>query len=193
MRTDTDITSETLERLIAEGQVAWEEFRALAKDRHHLFIPCDHHEVAQELRKLRTRASTFLELGSAAGIVTVIASLLGYEACGIELEPWLVERSIEIAERFDARATFAEGSFVPLEYQEDVELLSAEFHTPAGGACGYDELGLELDDFDLIFAYPWPGDEDWLTEMVRRYARPDALLMTYDVSEGFRLSSASGS
>jgi len=182
------IDDEILSRLLHEGQMAWDEFRSLAKDRFHLFIPCDHAEAYRVLRDLRGRATTFVELGSAAGIVTLIAGLLGYEAYGIEREPWLVRRSTELAERFASPATFAEGSFVPPEYQEEIELLSADFLTPTSGPSAYDELGLALDDFDLIYAYPWPGEEDWLQELVRRHARPDALLLTYDVTEGFRLS-----
>ena len=59
------------------------------------------------------------------------------------------------------------------------------FLTPTGGACGYDELGLELVDFDLVYAFPWPGEEDWLRELVKRHARPGALLLTCDGGEGF--------
>lgn len=182
------IADETLTRLLAAGTEIWDEFRTHAGHRFHRFIPCDQAGAYQALRGLRGRASTFVELGSAAGVVTIMADLLGFEACAIELEPFLVERSIELAERFGSGATFVEGSFVPPGYQDDVENLSADRLTPTGGACAYDELGLELDDFDLVFAYPWPGEEVWLLEMMRRFGRSDALLLTYDAAEGFRLS-----
>ena len=120
--------------------------------------------------------------------MTIVADLLGFEAFGIELDPWLVDRSMDIAERFGSRATFAEGSFVPEDFREEVELLSPEFLTATDGASGYDELGLELDHFDLVFAYPWPGEEDWLHQMVETHAHPGALLLTYDAKEGFRLT-----
>ena len=177
----------TLARLIQEGMETWEGFRAQASRRHHLVIPCDYAGAYEALRRLPTHASSFLELGSATGVVTVLADLLGFEAYGIELEPWLVERSIELAQRFESRAVFAEGSFVPEGYRDAVEHLPADFLTPTGGACAYDELGLEFDDFDLFYAYPWPGEEDWLQELVRRHARPGALLLTYDVREGYQL------
>lgn len=180
------IRTATLDRLIRAGDEAWAEFQAIAKHRHHLFIPCDHRAAYQALREIRSRAATFVELGSGAGIVTIMADLLGFEAYGIEIEPWLAGRSIEIAAHFDSGAVFAEGTFVPPEYQEEIEHLSADNHTPTTGACALEELGLELSDFDLLFAYPWPGDEDWLQELVRRHARADAILLTYDVSEGFR-------
>lgn len=182
------IREETLALLLRAGVESWEEFRAYAADRHHLVIPCDHAGAYQELRRLTPHATSFLELGSATGVVTILADLLGFEACGIELEPWLVERSSELARRFQSGASFAQGSFVPAAYRDEVEELSVDFLTPTEGACGYDELELELDDFDLIYAYPWPGEEDWMQELVRRHARPGALLLTYDVREGFRLA-----
>ncbi|TDJ72523.1 MAG: hypothetical protein E2O39_06470 [Planctomycetota bacterium] len=185
------IRAKTLDGLIRAGSQAWDEFRAYAKDRHHLFIPCDHRGAYEALRGLRSRAATFVEFGSAAGIVTIMADLLGFEAYGIELEPWLVNRSIEIAEQFGSAAVFAEGTFVTPAYQDEIELLSADFLTPTNGACAFDELGLELSDFDLVFAYPWPGDEDWLGELMRRHARADTILLTYDASEGFLVSQPS--
>jgi hypothetical protein len=177
-----------LERLIREGSDAWQEFLSLARDRHHLFIPCDHLGAYEALRELRSRATTFVEFGSAAGIVTIIADLLGMEASGIEIEPWLVDRSEEIAEDFGSGAIFAEGTFVPPAYQDEIELLSGDFLTPTDGAYALDELGVELTDFDLIFAYPRPGEEDWLEELVRRHARADALLLTFDACDGFLLT-----
>jgi predicted O-methyltransferase YrrM len=179
----------TLDRLIRAGTAAWDEFRVHAEDRHHLFIPCDHHGAYGALCELRDRATTFVELGSGAGVVTILADLLGFEAYGIELEPWLVERARTLAEDFGSGAVFAEGTFVPPDYQEEVEHLSGDFHTPTTGAHALEELDLELSDFDLLFAYPWPGEERWLQELLRRHARPGALLLTYEVCEGFRVSS----
>ncbi|MFT5050061.1 MAG: hypothetical protein ACI8QZ_001455 [Chlamydiales bacterium] len=180
----------TLSRLLLEGDRTWEESRTRGESRNHHFVPSDHASAYDHLRLLRERASTFVELGSGSGVVTVMASLLGFDAYGIELDPWLLERSIELAEEFESNASFAEGSFVPLAYQEEIEHQSGDHFTPTAGACAYDELGLELDDFDLIFAYPWPGEEDWLDELVRLHARPDALLLAYDSSGGFQLSHA---
>lgn len=182
------IAEATLERLVREGARAWEEFRAHASERHHLFVPCDQRGAYEALVALRPRVSSFVELGSAAGVVTIMADLLGLDAYGIELEPWLVERSIALARRFGSGAVFAEGTFVPPAYQDETEHLSADFLTPTDGASAFDELGLALSDFDLVFAYPWPGDEDWLQELVLRHARADAILLTYGGREGFRSS-----
>ncbi|MEX1024838.1 MAG: hypothetical protein WD226_07130 [Planctomycetota bacterium] len=177
-----------LAALVEAGDEVWNEARPGGpRTRNHRFVPSDPYGAYEALRNLRSRATTFVELGSGAGIVTILADLLGFEAYGIELEPWLYERSLELAERFGSRAVFAEGTFVDPEYQDEIEHLSADVHTPTGGAYGFEELGLELADFDLVFAFPWPGEEDWLFELMRRYARPGALLLTYGATEGFQV------
>ena len=177
-------------QLLVEGDRLWDAWRATSSTRSPLFVPSDYAEALVVLRGLTDRASTFVELGSGSGVVTVMADLLGFEAYGIELDPWLVERSIELAETMGSGATFVEGSFVPPDYQDEIEHQSGDHLTPTDGARAYDEIGLDLDDFDLIYAYPWPGEEDWLDELVRRFARPEALLLAYDSSGGFRLSHA---
>lgn len=186
------IPSATLDRLIQEGDDAWHELRAGGKGRFHRFIPSDHRAAYEALRRLRSRAETFVELGSAAGIVTILADLLGFEAYGIEIEPRLVDRSIQIADQFGSAATFAQGTFVAPAYQDEIEHLSADFLTPTDGTYAFDELGLELSDFDLVFAYPWPGEEDWLFELIRRHARPNTILLTYHGDGGFQVTQGSG-
>jgi hypothetical protein len=184
--TEQSIKPAVLNKLLKAGTRLWNEFQILAGDRYHLFVPCDQRDAYEELRKLSSRATSFLEFGSAAGVVTIMADLLGMEAYGIEIEPWLVEQSAQLATKFDSSATFAEGSFVPPEYQGETKHLDSERITPTDGACAFDEIGLELTDFDLIFAYPWPGEEEWLYELMRRHARPDAILLTYDAQECYR-------
>lgn len=180
------VTPQTLEELLRCGNAIWEEFDAREVHRHHLFVPCDHRAAFEALQGLRRRASTFLEFGSAAGVVSIMAELLGFEAYGIEIEPRLVQCSRELARQFGSRATFVEGSFVPLDYQDEVRHLSSDRFTPTGGASAYEELNMELTDFDLVFAFPWPGEEDWLYELMRQHARRDAILLTFDVQEGFQ-------
>lgn len=187
MSEPASIRPDLLERLFGLGDQAREEFRKVAKDRHHLFIPCDYQDAHEALQGLTDRAHSFVELGSGSGVVTILADLLGLEACGIEAEPWLVERARQVAEELGSGAVFAEGTFVPVEYEEEIVNLSDESLTPMIGADGFEELGIELSEFDLVFAYPWPGDEEWLYELIRRYARKDVLLLTYGNRDGFHV------
>ena len=38
-----------------------------------------------------------------------------------------------------------------------------------------------------VYAYPWPGEEDWLIEMVRRFGGERTSLMIYTVRDGYEL------
>ena len=126
-------------------------------------------------------------MGSGVGVITIIAALLDFEACGIEVDPWLVEQSEGLAEEFNASAEFSVGSFIPPQFQDEVDLHQTEIPSILPGDCGYQGLGRELDDFDLVYAFYWPGLEDMFFELMRRHGRPDALLLTYGGVEGYRL------
>jgi hypothetical protein len=63
-----------------------------------------------------------------------------------------------------------------------VEGLAADPTLPSLGhpvASAYDEIGLEIDDFSLVFAYPWPGEEDFLADVFLRYGAEGALLLQF--------------
>jgi len=184
--TEPRVPHRTVDQLVQRGKHIWDRFETVAGGRHHLFVPCDQVAVYRALEPLAENGGTFLELGSAAGVVTILADLLGLESYGIEIEPWLVPQSNALAKEFDSDATFVEGSFVPFDYRDEIENLDSERITPTEGDDAYDEIGMQLDAFDLVFAYPWPGEEDWLYELMRRHARPDATLLTYDAQDGCR-------
>ena len=179
---------ERIEELLRAGAEAWRDFCGAERDAYHGFVPADYRAAYDSLRGLRPRAHSLLELGSGPGIITILADLLGFDAYGIEIDPALVGAARDLAQRFDSAATFVEGSFVPAEYQDDVELLDADFLITAEGTAAYDELGMEIGDFDIVYGYPWPGEAEWMTELVRRQAGPHTALLTYSVSDGFELT-----
>jgi hypothetical protein len=51
----------------------------------------------------------------------------------------------------------------------------------------YSELGLEIDEFDIVFCFPWPTDEALTAEIFDRCASTGSLLLTYDEISGFSL------
>ena len=82
---------------------------------------------------------------------------------------------------------FVCGSFIP-QGGEDVADIVGDFawlRTDAPSA--YDELGLDPDDFDVIFAYPWPGEEQAIYDLFERYAAAGALLVTFQGVEAVRV------
>ena len=181
------IPRERLERLLTDGAEVWQRYERVREGRFHGFVPSDYALAYEELEPLHERADSFLELGSGAGVVTILADLLGFDAYGIEIEPWLVDAARELADMHDSGATFATGSFVPAGFSACAELTDSQFHVTADGVEGYTELGFDLDDFDLVYAFPWPGEEELFEAMVRECARPGAMLLTYGATEGFRL------
>ncbi|MEL7089295.1 MAG: hypothetical protein AAGL98_12790, partial [Planctomycetota bacterium] len=48
---------------------------------------------------------------------------------------------------------------------------------------GYDDLGLDPEDFGLIYAYPWPGEEEVVEQIFAAVAATGALLLTYRSTE----------
>jgi|GEM_PF-960179 len=177
-----------LDDLLAEGAQAWEAFTQDRGGTFHHLIPADARGAYLELRRLRDTHHTFVELGSGMGLITILADLLGFEAYGIEIDEDLVEISRDLADRYGSSASFVQGSFVPTHYRDEIALLDGEFYTIAEGLDAYAELGFDLADFDLVYAYPWPGEEEWLEELFARAGGAHFHLLTYSVSEGYGLS-----
>ncbi len=136
--------------------------------------------------------TTFCEWGSGLGVAAALATMLGFESYGIEIEEPLVEAAQQLARDFDLPTQFVQGSFIPAGAEAYAEQSyadnSSEFLWVVTDAdAAYEELGLELDDFDLVFAYPWPGDDSLLAELFDRYAAEEALLLTYDQFNSIQL------
>lgn len=166
-------------RLLADADAIWRELGADFVKGWNGFVPADYPEVYLALKRLRAEATTFLEWGSGIGTVAIMADMLGYEAYGIEIRPDLVARAEALAARHESKASFAEGSFIPAAYEWSPEVGDEDFNTCLDGTPGYEALGLELDDFDVVYAYPWPGEEALFEDIFDRHARPDAVMVCY--------------
>ncbi|MEO8269023.1 MAG: hypothetical protein ABI557_04840 [Aureliella sp.] len=152
------------------------------------YVSADFAAIHARLAALKDRAHTFLEWGSGLGVVAIMASRLGFDSYGIEVKPDLVEAARELAERFNAAPIFATGSFVPEEFSGNLRE-GDEFHrTETQDRSAYDELDMELRDFDLVYAYPWPEEHTIFRSIIRRCASPNTLYLRYDVREGLSLT-----
>lgn len=181
------ILADRLQSLFDDGASIWADFRRQRGPHFHPFVPADYAGAAEVLHQLVSRAHSFLELGSGVGVITILADLLGFEACGIELDPWLVEQAIGLAQRHGSNATFVAGSFVPEDFRDQVARHQGDFTTTTEGEPAYLELGMELSDFDLVYMFPWPGEEDLYLEMIQRHGRRDTLFLLYGGTDGFQL------
>ncbi len=164
--------------------------------RHHLpgFVPSDFEEVYCVLRALAAAdpapGRLFCEWGSGFGVVACLAAMLDFDAFGIEAEAQLVDAARRLADDFDVPVEFAHGSFLPPGALTDAAGRFAWLHEDAADA--HAELGLAPEDFDVIFAYPWPDEERLTADLFEQYAGPGAVLLTYHGGEFFRLRRKAG-
>lgn len=121
--------------------------------------------------------AVFCEWGSGLGAVCALAASLGFEAYGIEIHGGLVEQSREVVAELGLDAAFAHGSYL-LPGDEDL-VVDAEHTRNEFSTDAYRELGLAPEACHVVFAYPWPGEEEAHDRLFARRSAPGALLLTY--------------
>jgi hypothetical protein len=169
-----------LTELHEEGRDIFERFDLEVRQRSwHPFVPADYEEVLQTLLPLRGPGLKFLEWGSGTGIIAITADLLGFEAYGIEIDADLVEVARRLAAKFDSRAQFAAGSFLPAGYEWMTADGDRRLGTIGEGRSGYLELQHPLEDFDIVYGYPWSGEEAVMHDVMRAYGRRDARFLLH--------------
>ena len=184
---DDAVLHARLDALCAEGWAIWEEFdRTVREPGFHPFVAADYDVVRGALLTLRAPGLRFLEWGSATGTITIMADLMGFDACGIELDASLVDTARALASRHGSGARFVAGSFLPTGYEWRGRDGDRRTGTIGEGLSGYLQLGRALDDFDVVFGYPWGGEKPLMQDVMRRYGRRDALLLLHDTNEGVR-------
>lgn len=181
-----------VEELLEEADQRIERFLFDRKDRPIFgFVPCDFVTVYRLLREVAAcRLATgfrFCEWGSGYGVVTLLAAQLGFDAVGLEVEAALVSEAEALARDFELDADFYEGSFIPDGGDQYVRWIEDLSHVDTSAPAAYDEVGLEVDDFDVVFAYPWPGEESFVEDLFNQFAAHGALLLTYRGLEDVRL------
>ena len=123
-------------------------------------------------------AGRFLEWGCGFGLIANLAADLGFDAVGIESQEDLIQAGTRVQRSLDTppsnHAQLEAGNFLPpgAERFSDNPLHPSLNH-PAADA--YDRIGLDLDDFGLIYSYPWPGENDFHRQVFAHHAAPGAV------------------
>jgi hypothetical protein len=155
------------------------------------FVPSDYEAVYRAFAALRQSPSAggdeFCEWGSGIGVITCLAAMLGYDAVGIEIDKRLVAASRKFAAKYRLPVQFVCGSYVPNDYRPPEDDDPSHVMTMDQGRAAYDELGLDPDDFEVIFAYPWPGEDDVVTSLFDDCAARGAILITFHGQDGLML------
>lgn len=134
---------------------------------------------------LRHRCLTgrrFCEWGSGVGLIAALASLHGFTSCGIEAESLLFREAQKTFSPTGNGPRFAHGSFVPSTVSGQFQVVGtygATLWQPSIEPDPYAALGLSSDEFDLIYAYPWPREINLYESLFECCAGPDAVLWLY--------------
>lgn len=126
----------------------------------------------------------FVEWGCGFAAVAGLAALAGFDAAGIEIELELVKQARRLVADHGLAVDIAHGNFVPHDAGELADC-DAEFAwLSQADPDGHSALQRDLDHFDVVFAYPWPGEEAVITRLFDAYAATESLLVTFRGREG---------
>lgn len=151
------------------------------------FVPSDYIATYRCLKAIYDShllcGNRFCEWGSGISVVASLAGMIGYDSYGIEYDRNLCVVAEGISRDFDVPVELVHGSFIPAGVEDLIDDAFATYdgelalHTDPDSA--YAEMGQEVDDFDLIFAYPWPNDVELTHDIFDRCAAQGALLLAY--------------
>jgi hypothetical protein len=146
------------------------------------FVAADYELVFQTLswtlESQQTIGRRFLEWGCGFAVVSAFAASLGLDVIGIEAEQDLLVEGRKTVLQWDAPVELIHGNFLP----SGAESLAEDPTLPSLGhnaVDGYEQTGLDLDDFAIVYAYPWPGEDDFHESVFDRYSIRGALLMLF--------------
>lgn len=184
-----------VEKFLGDLSGEVEQHRTKVPAGYRGFVPSDYRRLYSVLRLIESKRLTcgmkFCEWGSGIGVATMVASMVGFEAHGIEIDPALVKVASRLSHQHGLAVNIACGSFVPEGVDDLIDSAFAEndgsISMVTEAVDTYSELGLEIDEFDIVFCFPWPTDENLTAEIFDRCASTGALLLTYDEMNGFSL------
>jgi hypothetical protein len=177
--------------LLTESEQRCNAFFDAGLDRRYpRYLPSNPENVFAAIFALKEsgllRGNVFCEWGSGFGIATCMASLIGFEAYGIELELGLAELSTQLAADLDIPVEFLCTSYLPEGYEEvdgigGKDLLPPQATTSGGANIDTTPIydGLDPDEVDLFFVYPWPGQEEFMMDLFQAIASEDSILLIY--------------
>lgn len=175
--------------LIQDADERWEKFWAQKLNkRYPRYVASEPAQVYAALKHVRDEGlalgERFIEWGSGFGVATNLAAQLGFEATGIELEDGLVEIAESLAEKHQTGAKFMATTYIPEGYisydhvgGSDIvpdDSFGHQVEPPR-----YDGMDIGLDEIDVFFVYPWPGEQEMMLKLFQSVASEDAILIAY--------------
>lgn len=153
------------------------------------YVPSEPAQVYAALRHVTEQGlplgDTFIEWGSGFGVGTGFAAMLGYEAHGIEIEETLVEKAEALLADQGLDAEFLPVSYIPdgfISYDalsgHDI-VRDDSFGHSVDGNPRYEGMEFDIEEVDLFFVYPWPGEQEMMLKLFDAVAGEGAILVAY--------------
>jgi hypothetical protein len=151
------------------------------------FVAADYELVFQTLTWLKQtqplNGRRFLEWGCGFAVVSCLALEFGWAPHAVEAHPDLIAQARKTIESWSTGASpsavdLFHGNFLPrgCEQLADDPTLPSLGHA---GASPYDAWELGLDDFSIVYSYPWPGEDEFHEIVFDRDAADGALLLMF--------------
>lgn len=146
------------------------------------FVASDYELVFRVIRWIVEQrmmtGNRMLEWGCGFGVVAALGSILGLDVTGIEAEKRLLCEAEKTMADFGVPVELVWGNFLPV----GSESLSHNPDFPSIGhrvPCAYQQIGSDLDDFALVFGYPWPGEWAFHEAVFARHGAVGGLLVLF--------------
>ena len=175
--------------LIQDADDRWDKFWAQKLNkRYPRYVASEPAQVYAALKHVRDEGlalgDRFIEWGSGFGIATSLAAQLGFEATGIELEDGLVEIAESLAKKHRTGAEFIATTYIPEGYISydhvgGSDIVPDESFGHQAEPPRYDGMDIGLDEIDVFFVYPWPGEQEMMLKLFQSVASEDAILIAY--------------
>jgi SAM-dependent methyltransferase len=150
--------------------------------RYYRYVPSDPQVVFRMLKYLRDagdlRGRRFCELGCGFGIAAGMAAMLGFRACGIEIEEELADRAEQLMEEWELEVEILRESYLPEGFESCEGMGGKDLIRPPSGT-SIDYEGIKASEVDLFFVYPWPDEEEFMRKLFGAVADEGAVLLMY--------------
>ena len=156
------------------------------------FLPSDPVLLYRVLKSLTEQdlplGHNFCEWGSGFGLGACLASLLGYRSYGLEIEEDLVVLARDLASDHAINVENLCTSYFPEGFGSYSAHGGAELMTPEPVSHwgesnilipAYEGMDCEIDEIDVFYVYPWPGEQELMHSLFETVAAEGAILIAY--------------
>lgn len=154
------------------------------------FYASDYRTAARHLswvsRNYDLAGHWFCEWGAGLGGVSTCAASLGMRVFGFEVDGRLVAKAKQLVGSLDLHPQFLTGSFIHnsaeiRQQRSDFRAMDTLEHSAWGRA------PVSAEHVRLFYAYPWPGEEDWIYQLFDELAGGEALLFCFHGADEYSL------